>query len=301
SWEWDASANRVIWSDELFRIFGLEPQSTPATFEGYLDRVHPEDRARVQEAVQKALREESSFDHEERIVRADGAVRTLHSRGRVLRGPGGALRMVGTCQDVTDRRRGEEEKEQLLVRERQARRESEAAHRLISSVLERVSDGFVSLDSDWRYTHVNEKAAAMFGRRAKDLIGRHIWTEFPEGVGQKFHRTYERAMREQVPMFVEEYYPPWNRWYENRIYPSPDGVSIFFQDVTERRMAQEALRESRERFREIAENVAEAFWIISPDFKTLHYLSPAFEEIFGIPAAPLDKALEAWCSLIQPE
>src|SRR6185503_8767448 len=85
SWEWDASANRVIWSDELFRIFGLEPQSTPATFEGYLDRVHPEDRDRVQEADQQALREQSSFDHEERIVRADGAVRTLHSRGRVLR------------------------------------------------------------------------------------------------------------------------------------------------------------------------------------------------------------------------
>jgi PAS domain S-box-containing protein len=301
SWEWEAAENRVIWSDELFRIFGLEPQSTPATFEGYLERVHPEDRARVQAAVWKALQEQSSFDHDERIVRADGSVRWLHSRGRALHGVDGSLRMVGTCQDITERRRVEREREQLLIRERQARRDSESARRLISSVLERVSDGFVSLDSDWHYTHVNDKAAAMFGRRAEDLVGKHIWTEFPEGVGQKFHRAYEKAMREQVPVFLEEFYPPWNRWYENRIYPSKDGLSVFFQDVTERRMGQEALRESRERFREIAENVAEAFWVMSPDFKTLYYLSPAFEEIFGIPSAPLDKVLPAWCGMIHPE
>src|SRR6185295_15403612 len=232
SWEWEAADNRVIWSDELFRIFGLDPQSRTATFDGYLERVHPEDRARVQEAVQKALQEQSSFDHEERIVRADGTVRYLHSRGRVLHGSDGSLRMVGTCQDITERRRVEKEREQLLLRERQACRDSESARRLISSVLERVSDGFVSLDSEWHYTHINDKAAAMFGRRPEDLIGKHIWAEFPEGVGQKFHRAYEKAMREQVPVFLEEFYPPWNRWYENRIYPSKDGLSIFFQDVT---------------------------------------------------------------------
>ena len=75
SWEWNAAENRVLWSDELYRIFGLEPQSIPGTFEGYLERVHPEDRERVQSAVQSALRDGSSFDHEERIVRADGSVR----------------------------------------------------------------------------------------------------------------------------------------------------------------------------------------------------------------------------------
>ena len=298
SWEWDAAENRVIWSDELYRIFGLEPQSSPATFEAYLGLVHPEDREGVQAAVEKALREGASFDHEERIVRADGTVRILHSRGRMLPG---SIRMVGTCQDVTERRRVEKEREQLLVRERQARRDSESAHRMIRNVLERVSDGFVSLDSEWHYTHVNDKAAAMFGRKAEDLVGKHIWTEFPEGVGQKFYHAYNRAMSEQVPVYLEEYYPPWDRWYENRIYPSKDGLSIFFTDVTERRKSQEALRESEQRFREIAENVAEAFWVMSPDFQTLHYLSPAFEQIFGIPRWPLEKTREAWCAMIHPD
>src|SRR5262245_6581338 len=89
SWEWDAADNRVLWSDELYRIFGLEPQSTPGTFEGYLNLVHPDDRDRVKLAVQTALQEGTSFEHEERIVRADGSIRFLHSRGRVLRAAGG--------------------------------------------------------------------------------------------------------------------------------------------------------------------------------------------------------------------
>src|SRR5574339_350404 len=85
SWEWDAADNQVIWSDELYRIFGLEPQSMPGTFEAYLERVHPDDRDRVKLAIETALREGTSFDHEERVVRADGSIRFLHSRGRRVR------------------------------------------------------------------------------------------------------------------------------------------------------------------------------------------------------------------------
>ena len=95
-----------------------------------------------------------------------------------------------------------------------------------SDVLERVSDGVVALDRRWRYTYVNSKAALLFGRKPEELIGRHIWTEFPEGVGQPFHLAYEKAMYEQVFIEMENYYEPWDRWFENRIYPSPDGVSI---------------------------------------------------------------------------
>jgi PAS domain S-box-containing protein len=105
-------------------------------------------------------------------------------------------------------------------------------------ILERISDGFVALDRDWRYIYVNAHAAAMFGRDRASLVGKHIWTEFPEGVGQPFHLAYERAMREQVTLTLEEYYPPYARWFENRIYPSPGGIAIFFTDITERKTAE---------------------------------------------------------------
>ena len=65
----------------------------------------------------------------------------------------------------------------------------------LGAILERVSDAIVGLDRGWRYTYVNRKAASLFGRKPKDLIGKHIWTEFPEGVGQPFHRAYEKLSR----------------------------------------------------------------------------------------------------------
>lgn len=118
------------------------------------------------------------------------------------------------------------------------------AERERRQVFERISDAFVALDKDWRYTYVNRKAGDLFGRRPQDLIGKHIWTEFPEGRGQKFHLAYEKAMAEQIFLSIEEYYPPYDAWFENRIYPSPHGLTIYFCDVTERKRTEERIRQA---------------------------------------------------------
>jgi len=120
--------------------------------------------------------------------------------------------------------------------------ELEQARRRIASILESISDAFVSLDTDWRYTYVNAKAGELFGRKPEDLIGKHIWTEFPEGVGQPFYHAYHKAMAEQASINLEAYYPPWVRWFENRIHPSKDGLSIFFHDITERKQSEELIQ-----------------------------------------------------------
>src|SRR5436190_11536300 len=114
----------------------------------------------------------------------------------------------------------------------------------VGDLLERISDGFVALDTDWRYTYVNQRAADLFGRQPEHLVGRHIWTVFPEGIGQPFQLAYERAMSEQVFIRMENYYEPWDRWFENRIYPSPNGLSIFFHEITERKKAEQAAQAS---------------------------------------------------------
>jgi signal transduction histidine kinase len=92
----------------------------------------------------------------------------------------------------------------------------------------------------------------MLGRDARSLIGKHIWSEFPDGQGQKFQLAYEQAMREQRYVEIRDFYPPWNKWFENRIYPSPDGLSIFYTDITERMKMQEELRSSTDQLRALA-------------------------------------------------
>jgi PAS domain-containing protein len=96
-----------------------------------------------------------------------------------------------------------------------------------------MNDGLVVLDKDWHYVYLNQKAAEMLQRQSpSELISKHIWTEYPEGVGQPFQRAYEKAMREQVPVVFEEHYEPWDLWFENRIYPSPDTLTILFTEIT---------------------------------------------------------------------
>jgi PAS domain S-box-containing protein len=129
-------------------------------------------------------------------------------------------------------------------------REAEGARSRMAQILARVADGFVALDREWRYTYVNERAGQMLRRPPADLIGKHIWTIFPDGLGQPFQLAYEQAMRDQVPVTIVEHYAPWNRWFENRIYPGPEGISIFFTEITEHRRTQEELQATAHRLEE---------------------------------------------------
>jgi signal transduction histidine kinase len=116
SWEWEIEPDRVTWSDELFRIYGVKPRATPLSHEEFLRRVHPKDRDLVRDAVGGALAELRSFETTHRIVLDDGTERTVQGRGGVvLDGDGRPVRMVGTSQDVTERQLLEEVRENILV------------------------------------------------------------------------------------------------------------------------------------------------------------------------------------------
>jgi PAS domain S-box-containing protein len=103
SFEWDLVTNAVTWSDELYRIYGLEPQSCEITLEVFVSKLHPEDRERVQNEVRRALERGGRFSYVERIVRPDGSIRHLQTVGEVARdAQGGPAGLIGTCRDVTD-------------------------------------------------------------------------------------------------------------------------------------------------------------------------------------------------------
>ncbi|MBV9043316.1 MAG: diguanylate cyclase [Acidimicrobiia bacterium] len=101
SWEWDVGTDRVTWSDELYRLFGLKPREFAATYEAYLDRVHPDDRLLAQDNVERTVETEQPFAADYRIVRPNGEVRWLRSHGRIARSSDGGQRLIGTCQDIT--------------------------------------------------------------------------------------------------------------------------------------------------------------------------------------------------------
>ncbi|MEW6652725.1 MAG: PAS domain S-box protein [Bacteroidota bacterium] len=134
--------------------------------------------------------------------------------------------------------------EDLTERKAAVEKEMKSAYQ-ISSILENISDAFVSLDKNWCYTYMNKKAGEIFNRNPAEMIGKHIWTEFPEGIGEPFYNNYYKAFNEQVFIKMEEYYPPYDKWFQNRIYPSSQGLSIFFYDITEGKKNEAKLEQNR--------------------------------------------------------
>ena len=194
-----------------------------------------------------------------------------------------------------------------LLRAELSRRLRRRPDETTSQILESISDACVFLDSEWRYTYVNRKAGEIFAREPSSLIGKHIWTEFPEGVGQPFYHAYHRALSEQTTGRIEAYYPPWDRWFENRIYPSKDGLAIFFQDVTERRQAEmekQKVADEHRREREVrkkAEQMAHlGFWVW--DIARNHVSwSDELCRIYGIEADQAEASFESYLDRVHPQ
>lgn len=110
SWEWDIESNKVTWSDELYRIYGLKPQEKEITFNVFLEMIHPSSREQTKQSIKNSLIKNEVLNYTEKIVRPDGEIRTLHTNGEVIKDDEGKpVKILGSCQDITEAKKHEEE------------------------------------------------------------------------------------------------------------------------------------------------------------------------------------------------
>ncbi|HLY67522.1 MAG TPA: PAS domain-containing protein, partial [Chloroflexota bacterium] len=110
----------------------------------------------------------------------------------------------------------------------------------VSDVLESMTDAFLALDGQDRFTYVNRQAELMIGKSRQQLLGRNIWEVFPQLAGTRIHDEYQRVARDRVPVEFEEYYAKRKAWLEVRAYPARDGMTVYYRDVTRRKQSEEA-------------------------------------------------------------
>jgi PAS domain S-box-containing protein len=123
----------------------------------------------------------------------------------------------------------------------------------IITVLESITDAFFALDSDWKFTYVNNEAERLLNYKRSELLGQNIWERFPEAVGTLFHRSYERVLHTQESAHFESFYAPMDTWFEVNAYPLQNGVSVYFRDITERKAMEDQLNDLVARLEERAE------------------------------------------------
>ncbi|MEP2667386.1 MAG: PAS domain S-box protein [Cyclobacteriaceae bacterium] len=216
----DIAGSCIYVNEELMKYSGLSFEE--AMGDGWAHAIHQADQGRVLIEWQKAVANKSEFKSEFRFLTRQGRVTWVTTHAVILfDNAGEPYGYIGMASDVTDQK----SIHGLLE-------ENEKRYR---TTLERITDGFVAMDTSWRFTYLNKQAGEIFSCNPDDVIGKNMKTLFPEGMGRPFYFAYGTAMRYQKYMYLEEYYSPHDRWYENHIYPSTGGVSIYFRDITERK------------------------------------------------------------------
>ncbi len=232
-WDWKIATDKVTWAGSTERLFGLEEGQFKGTYEAFLDCVHPDDRAQVQQVVSQALAEKRGYQQEFRVVWPNGSVHWLSTQSKLFCDEvGNPTRLIGINRSISA--------------QKQAELALQSSNQRAIDILESMTDAFFTLDQNWQFTYLNPQAETLLNRAASELLGKNVWTEFPEAVDSPFYQQYNRAVTEQVAVQFEAYYPPLENWFEVHAYPTPAGLGVYFQNVTERRQIQERLQQ-RER------------------------------------------------------
>jgi PAS domain S-box-containing protein len=274
SWELDLEANRLTWSDEVYRIFGLQPQEFDATYQAFIQAIHPDDRAAVDTAYSSSVREgKDGYETDHRVVRqSNGEVRIVHEKCEHFRNQNGRIiRSVGMVHDITERKqaeealrvardelelRVEERTEELaaanreLVKEIAERREIERRLRIQTTAMEAAANGIVITDCRGNIEWTNPALTQITGYTANELLGqnmhifssgrqedeyyRQMWTTILSG---EVWRSEITNRRKDGNLYMEE----------QTITPVRDEsgqISHFIsikQDITNRKLAEEEL------------------------------------------------------------
>nr|WP_091944656.1 SpoIIE family protein phosphatase [Trujillella endophytica] len=251
AFDWDLRTGELNWDDRLTAIFGYSPDEFDGTVEAFNARVHPADLPRVSEALKHAIDGLGEFEAECRVVLPPGETRWVQARGRTLADADGtAVRLLGAAYDTTD------------FRTEDAR---------VSRVLEAMPAGFYSLDRDWRFTYVNAEAERLLWHSRDELLGETFWDAFPAAVDSTFEEHCRSAVRTGRPAAFDAYYPPpLDGWFELRVWPSPEGLSVYFVEVTERRAVQARAERTAQRLALLTQVSAELAGTLDAQVATSH-------------------------------
>jgi PAS domain S-box-containing protein len=293
-WDFDLDADRITWSDETYRIFGLPPHGGARSLAQVRERLHPDDGTVLAEGVAAALRGGPRYSVEYRLVRPDGEVRTVHSQGDVVRDESGRpRRMFGTVQDVTERRQMEDRL-----------RASEARFR---TLVDHATDAFFLHDDRGVVLDANNQACESLGYSRDELIGMNPRDFNPNVDGARLAEVQRRLDAGEVLTVDTQH-----RRKDGAVFPVEVRIRPFWQggrrygvalvrDVTERKRTEEALRRSEAYLTEAQRLSRTGSWAWSVATRNFVYWSQGHYRLHGLDPERGVPSWDAVSQLIHPE
>ena len=286
AWSVDLVRRTVSWSDEIYAIHEV-PVGTEISIDGGMDYFAPETRQNSRDLFEACARDGVPFDAEQELITANGRRIWVRGIGLPVRDAEGRIVGIrGAFQDIDALKRSEQEVRRLAER--------------LKATLESITEGFMIVDRDWRFVYINSEAVRWARREHDDLLGKVIWEEFPELVGTALHTGCLQAVNDGDSVSFDDIDMQGAARFSVRIYPSSEGIAIYFQNVTEAHDAIDALRESEVRFKLVARAAADTIWDFDIRAGSLWW-SDDFAVRLGYEPEELPPSSANWRSVVHPE
>ncbi|GLV54704.1 hypothetical protein KDH_15510 [Dictyobacter sp. S3.2.2.5] len=280
--DWDTRTNHLTLNEQCKILFGFSPRHT-VSYEQLMAAIHPEDLDQRDHAIQEALREKTEYSIEYRHICPDQSIRWLTLRGRWLYDEQGvAVRMIAAVMDIT------------ALKEAEAQQLATASK--MTSILESISDAFFTIDSEWRYTYVNPHAEKLLGKKLADLLGQPIADVTPAFADPFFTRKFRQAITKQQANHFEAFSLPQKKWFEVHAYPTSEGLSVYYQDITERKRIERALRESELKFRRFVESNIIGV-LVADIYGNIYETNQAYRDITGYSEEEIQQRNLQWTAM----
>ena len=270
SYEWDVTNNEIYWSDENFRIFGMDPQEFDASFETFIRIVHPDDRDGVKQALNDALHNDAPNAPEFRIVLGDGSEKVIAGQGQVEfdRASGAPLRVFGTNQDITERKVAEE------------------ALRFTQFTVDNAGDPILWMRPGGQIIEVNKAMCQALGYTREEFQSMMVsdidpnvaapdWPERWEAIKASGSYIFESVQKARDGSLI-----PIEISINHLDYEGEKFLNVFARDITERKRAEDAIRDSEETYRSLYENAPVMMHTLGPD-RRLTRVNRAWLETLG--------------------
>lgn len=321
-WDWDIVTGKITWSPEHERLFDLDPGMFDGRYETFDQRLHPDDRAGLNQAVEQAITTHTPYQHQYRVIWRDGSVHWIEGRGNAFYNAAGQpVRMSGTIMAIDQRKQAED-----LLQERES---------LLRLFAEYAPAGIAMLDREMRYVMASQRWIEEYHLSSVDsVIQRSHYEIFPD-LPDRWRQIHQRCLAGAIEKCEDDLWiradgtPQWISWEVRPWYRAAGnigGIIIFSVDVTRQKQVEIALQQlnaeleqrvmqrtaelmtshqrlsqSEEKFRQLAENIQDVFWIMDAVQQQVLYVSPAYETLWGRSREMLYQNSGDWLEAVHPE
>lgn len=286
-WEFFPEAEQLVFSDEMFAITGISSPADGSLFNHFINHIHPDDKSKINGNLAALIYSGKQMDITYRVLLPDDSIRYIRQLARLDNVPGQPTKIVGSAQDISELKLLEQERNKIWVN--------------LEDTLNNINEGFYALDKKLHFTKVNKNFEMEIGLSAEKILGKKVTEIFPGFDERMAYAHIKKVMHDKVPDKFEAYSRHFKKWLSFNVYPTEEGVAVYFNDITEQRRKDQQLKEALERYDMVSMATQDIIYDYDIATDTLVYNARLIPFLNLGKETKINYDLQWWRSLIHPD